>query len=333
MSSASALVMMKPSRQFPNSGNPHPAKTAAIKQRLQDSLAQAGITNLDLTIECIDSILKLNLLANHAIDQTKLVTIIDRTVQTLPLESIAKVKIYGWRKDEEFHEQRLFWTETIMLNPKSISTSAEIPSEPPIITPPEEILSKPNVLQQAMELLAESDPQFVQAVPPPVEPPIVTPRPTPTASSGLSQHLGQLFFLGMSIMLLGLSVGIFVRLLSSVHSYNNNAAPTVSAAPPVEPQPTATNTARNKAVPTPTMPVSKVTPKPEINLKVFEQIQEDMTLAQVEQIIGSSGKLIAETKTGGIVGQVYSWKNPQGSNAIIEFKNGKVIAKAQAGLE
>ncbi len=329
MSSASALVMMKPSRQFPNSGNPHPAKTAAIKQRLQDSLAQAGITNLDLTIEYIDSILKLNLLANHAIDQTKLVTIIDRTVQTLPLESIAKVKIYGWRKDEEFHEQRLFWTETIMLNPKSISTSAETPSEPPIITPPEEILSKPNVLQQAMELLAESDPKFVQAVPPPLDQPIVTHRPTPPASNGLSQHLGQLFFLGMSIMLLGLSVGIFVRLLSSVHSYNNNPTPTVSIAPPVETQPTASP----RVVPVPTTPASKTTPKPEISLKVFEQIQEDMTLAQVEQIIGSSGKLIAETKTAGIVGQVYSWKNPQGSNAIIEFRNGKVIAKAQAGLE
>jgi hypothetical protein len=32
------------------------------------------------------------------------------------------------------------------------------------------------------------------------------------------------------------------------------------------------------------------------------------------------------------VGKVYSWKNPQGSNAIIEFKDGQVVAKAQAGL-
>ncbi len=331
MSSASALVMMKPSRPFFNSGNPHPAKTAAIKQRLQDAMTQAGITDIDLTIECIDSILNLNLLANHAIDQTKLVTIIDRTVQTLPLESIAKVKIHGWRKDEAFHEQRLFWTETIMLNPKSMSTSAETEPEAPIVTPPEEILSKPNVLHQAMELLAESEPQFAEVTQPPItqtQSPI-PPRAVPPTHQGLSQHLGQLFFLAMSIMLLGLSVGIFVRLLSSVHSYNNNAVPTAQPIPPTKSQPTSSP----RALAPTAAPVSKSTPKPEISLKVFDQIQEDMTLAQVEQIIGSSGKLIAETKTGGIVGQVYSWKNPQGSNAIIEFKNGKVIAKAQAGLE
>ncbi|MEI6428740.1 MAG: hypothetical protein WCO45_10205 [Pseudanabaena sp. ELA607] len=332
MSSASALVMMKPSRPFPNFGKSNSAKTAAIKQLLQDYLVQAGITNLDLTIECIDSILKLNILANHAIDQAKLVAIIDRTVQTLPLESIAKVKIYGWRKDEEFHEQRLFWTETIMLNPKSISPSAETSTtnEAANAIPPEEILSKPNVLHQAMELLADSDPQFAQAVVPPLDaPPAAPPQPIAPPTTGLSQHLGQLFFLGMSIMLLGLSVGIFVRLLSSVHSYTNTVAPT-SAPLPASPPPIADPLPTNRISPATT---TKITPKTEINLSVFEQIQEDMTLAQVEKIIGSSGKLIAETKTGGIVGQVYSWKNPQGSNAIIEFRNGKVIAKAQAGLE
>jgi hypothetical protein len=42
--------------------------------------------------------------------------------------------------------------------------------------------------------------------------------------------------------------------------------------------------------------------------------------------------VIAENTSNNAIGQVYSWKNPQGSNAIIEFKDGQVVAKAQAGL-
>ena len=57
-----------------------------------------------------------------------------------------------------------------------------------------------------------------------------------------------------------------------------------------------------------------------------------MTLEQVEKIIEVSGKVIAENTINDSVGKVYSWKNPQGRNAIIEFKNGQVVAKAQAGL-
>jgi outer membrane protein assembly factor BamE (lipoprotein component of BamABCDE complex) len=69
-----------------------------------------------------------------------------------------------------------------------------------------------------------------------------------------------------------------------------------------------------------------------INRDRFNKIQKGMTLKQVEEIVGSPGKLIADSSTSDETGQVYSWKNPQGSNAIIEFKNGKVAAKAQAGL-
>ena len=57
-----------------------------------------------------------------------------------------------------------------------------------------------------------------------------------------------------------------------------------------------------------------------------------MTIEQVEKILGLSGKIIAETNSVDTVGQVYSWKNSDGSNAIIEFKDGQVVAKAQAGL-
>jgi hypothetical protein len=57
-----------------------------------------------------------------------------------------------------------------------------------------------------------------------------------------------------------------------------------------------------------------------------------MSIEQVERILGISGRIIAETNMLDTVGQVYSWKNADGSNAIVEFKDGQVVAKAQAGL-
>jgi len=69
-----------------------------------------------------------------------------------------------------------------------------------------------------------------------------------------------------------------------------------------------------------------------VTLEKFNLIQKGMTIEQVEKILGLSGKIIAETNSIDTVGQVYSWKNSDGSNAIIEFKDGQVVAKAQAGL-
>jgi hypothetical protein len=69
-----------------------------------------------------------------------------------------------------------------------------------------------------------------------------------------------------------------------------------------------------------------------VNLEKFNRIQKGMTIEQVEKILGKSGQVIAENNSNNSIGKVYSWKNPQGSNAIIEFKDGQVVAKAQAGL-
>ena len=69
-----------------------------------------------------------------------------------------------------------------------------------------------------------------------------------------------------------------------------------------------------------------------VTLEKFNLIQKGMTIEQVEKLLGLSGKIIAETNSIDTVGQVYSWKNSDGSNAIIEFKDGQVVAKAQAGL-
>ncbi len=69
-----------------------------------------------------------------------------------------------------------------------------------------------------------------------------------------------------------------------------------------------------------------------VTIEKFNRIQKGMTIEQVEKILGASGKVIAENNSSDSIGKVYSWKNPQGSNALIEFKDGQVVAKAQAGL-
>ncbi len=96
--------------------------------------------------------------------------------------------------------------------------------------------------------------------------------------------------------------------------------------------------------PSPPMPLDKpavvpapapttTTPTPgALTLANFERVQEGMDLAAVQALLGPSGQAIAETEVAGSKAQVFSWKNPDGSNAIVEFRDGKVTAKAQAGL-
>jgi len=69
-----------------------------------------------------------------------------------------------------------------------------------------------------------------------------------------------------------------------------------------------------------------------LTLANFEQVQEGMDLAAVQALLGANGQAIAETEVAGSKAQVFSWKNPDGSNAIVEFRDGQVTAKAQAGL-
>jgi hypothetical protein len=69
-----------------------------------------------------------------------------------------------------------------------------------------------------------------------------------------------------------------------------------------------------------------------ISLAQYNLVKPGMPLADVENIIGSTGRLIYENRGGSISTQIYSWKNPQGSNAIIEFRDGVVATKNQAGL-
>lgn len=177
----------------------------------------------------------------------------------------------------------------------------------------------------------------------------------------------QLVLVGLSIMLLGLGIGAFARTLTTkrVTEPLTAVSSTTSADKKLSnPKPTTSpnlagqiSDPATKSTSSPTTSINSpiaatenstasetvsVTPNSSTNssqekenlitLEKFNLVQKGMTVEQVEQIFGVSGKVIAENTANNSVGKVYSWKNPQGSNAIIEFKDGQVVAKAQAGL-
>jgi len=178
-----------------------------------------------------------------------------------------------------------------------------------------------------------------------------------------SSNYWQLALVGLSIVLLGLGIGGLVRAITSnaevastssssvaVSSVDNKLAkditansgnsttiaPTKTSPSPISESLTV-NQNPSKSNPPPS--IELILPSPAlqeeeqvVTLDKFNRIQKGMTVEQVEKILGVSGKVIAENNSGNSIGQVYSWKNPVGSNAIIEFKDGQVVAKAQAGL-
>jgi hypothetical protein len=184
--------------------------------------------------------------------------------------------------------------------------------------------------------------------------------------AAIDNNYWQFLLVGLSIVLLGLGIGAIVKAVT----INNLTEPTpVSSSPSIETAPTAPNkitpSQSNNLPPStttdpPNNPTTKSnpyssletpTPSPNasepplspsplasaeertvVTLEKFNLIQKGMTIEQVEKVLGASGKIIAETNTVDTVGRVYSWKNPEGSNAIVEFKDGLVVAKAQAGL-
>ena len=171
-----------------------------------------------------------------------------------------------------------------------------------------------------------------------------------------------LLLVGLSIVLLGLGIGAAVKALTfkGVNEVNSSAATSVSnnsvkdaatakisSSKDIDASSASKNSSlanrsstseviaptTNIANPaTNTSPIAVQEEEQVITLEKFNRIQKGMTIEQVEKIFGASGKVIAENNSSNSIGRVYSWKNPQGSNAIIEFKDGQVVAKAQAGL-
>lgn len=73
---------------------------------------------------------------------------------------------------------------------------------------------------------------------------------------------------------------------------------------------------------------------PTCSLKEFKSIKTGMTVKKVRSIIGSKGKLVSSASAGEYKSTMYEFKgNTSYSSVLIQFNNGKVFAKSQAGLK
>ena len=101
---------------------------------------------------------------------------------------------------------------------------------------------------------------------------------------------------------------------------------TTTEAPTTTPSTTIAPTTTTTAPPPPPPPVG-------LTLQTFNQIQNGMSYQQVASILGSPGTQSAETNLGGYDDTIYMWTANGGlANANVEFQNGVVVSKAQAGL-
>jgi hypothetical protein len=70
-----------------------------------------------------------------------------------------------------------------------------------------------------------------------------------------------------------------------------------------------------------------------VSLAKYDAIQTGMSLHQVQSIAGWPGTQASNLDEGGTSNWVYEWQNTDGSNMNVQFQNGAVIGKAQAGLQ
>src|ERR1700722_14194217 len=62
-----------------------------------------------------------------------------------------------------------------------------------------------------------------------------------------------------------------------------------------------------------------------ITMAEFDRIQTGMSYREVWSIIGTNGEQIGESSIAGHETESYSWKNPNGSNMIAMFQDGRLI--------
>ena len=347
----------------------HKRDPKAIAEIICQALQPLNIEQLHVAVDIVDSSLELQIRTDSAIDKEKLLTLVHSKLQNLHIESVAKFRIHCWRNGEETHEQQLLWTEQFMLDlPRSSMTSLteidpDLDRKQQESRSPEPQLSKHSVLQNAIKKIAPTNSEakkHLLASDKEKQPltNALTIASTDIVKANRSQpqsdsNYWQLLFVGLSIVALGLGIGASVRAITSkvaIESSDSSSLPT----PSVQNKEAKNITTTAKSIPTETIQPSATTPQttPKANLssvepitnpneqeqeqvitlEKFNRIQKGMTIEQVEKVFGTSGKVIAENNSNNSIGQVYSWKNPQGSNAIIEFKDGQVVAKAQAGL-
>jgi hypothetical protein len=337
----------------------HQINPQAIAEILRQELHSLKLEAVTIDAEIVDSNLDLQIRSNSAIDKEKLLTLIHGELQNLQIESLAKFRIHCWRKSE-MAEPRLLWSEQFMLHPIEV-VPQNLATDADGSRLPEPQLSKNSVLQSAISQISSHNPKMQQHLMELQQDQVshsdrpdqsliadqsAETKPSPnfqgrsrnvnlSSTVDLDHSYWHLVLVGLSIVLVGLGIGAVVRTLTT----KNVAADTVDTKilpPPMVKQPPAI-----AAPPTPLTTIAPSSPMPQpelqpissaVTLSKFNLVENGMTIEQVERIFGVTGKVIAENNSGEAVGKVYSWRNPEGSNAIIEFKNGQVVAKAQAGL-
>jgi ribosomal protein L23 len=256
------------------------------------------------------------------------------------------------------------------LEPKLDDTRSPETGEPETRAP-ESQLSKHSVLQQAIKKISPTsyDERINSLAPdldkqPTIDGAAIASDPidianTQKSQSSIDSNYWQLLLVGLSIVLLGLGIGASVRAITAKNTAKDTAKDIVEPSPPISSASSSvdnrikssTNSTKNipSQISEPAAVTSQISPKANpssaetittnlqeeeqvITLEKFNRIQKGMSIEQVEKVFGVSGKVIAENNTSNSIGRVYSWKNLQGSNAIVEFKDGQVVAKAQAGL-
>ncbi len=338
------------------------AHATEIGKMLEAAINQS-LAHLKISVEASidDSSLILNLTSDRAQDPVRLMELVSREVAALSVRSIARVKVYGWRtgldsSEQDSSEQNLSkptpsWRQEFILSsfasdPRQSNSNLDrsFSRLSANKTETEDSLPDPNMINLGVEtlkkelakglgnkMIGKSDP--------------LDPNPSLRFSHDVTTEIHEttavnikslapnfrppqmrLLSIGAAIILLGLGLGICIKFLTAGNNSNitsqsssqtsNSQNQPSDLNPSIDPQGSQTTS-----------------PSDDISLTEFQQIKKGMKLDRVQQIIGSAGRLIADSKVGNVTGQVYSWKNSVGSNAIIEFKNGVVVAKAQAGLQ
>ena len=353
----------------------HQRDPEAIAEIIRQELQRLDSEQIAVEVAIADSGLELQIRTNSAIDKDKLLILVRSELQNLYIQSVAKVKIYCWRNDQEILEPRLLWTEQFTLEPVNPSLSGTLDpdsAQSHIARSPEPQLSKHSVLQQAINKISPTSHKAHKNLSA-TELPEQTSNNLTSSSivlstagsqkpkSAIANNYWQLLLVGLSIVLMGLGIGAAVRAITV-----KNSTEAVSSANPSINNDSLKNTLKNTPSQSIGIPAASTKPSPTNNrsssptaltpsqnpdesssisssntlqidetvvtLEKFNRIQKGMTIDQVDKVFGASGKVIAENNSSDSIGKVYSWKNPQGSNAIIEFKDGQVVAKAQAGL-
>lgn len=77
-----------------------------------------------------------------------------------------------------------------------------------------------------------------------------------------------------------------------------------------------------------------ITSSSEITLEMYNSIETGMTYDEVVSVLGENGAFLSNSKILDSISEIYTWSGTSlGSSCNITFQDGKVIAKAQYGLE